>query len=162
MTSEDEFDTLLFPDIDQLDKLETLLIRSSRLPPPSSAPGESISHERPTEEVEQAGEDEQPITGTQSTFSDGFESFTESQHALLDQILASSQPPVQVSSESCYFLEGSSGLDIEESVDMPHTRKSLMQLFRPAGTLSVTDLVHPIWWAICLLVACDTLSHLSS
>jgi hypothetical protein len=32
-----------------------------------------------------------------------------------------------------------------------------MQLFRPAGTLSVTDLVHPIWWAICLPVARDIL-----
>lgn len=155
MTSEDEFESLLFQDIDddQWDKLDTFLVRGSRLPPPSSAPGGSISYERPTEEGEQ------PI-GTQSTFSDGFsflEAFTDSQNALLDQILASSQPPVQTPSESSHSLEESSGLDIEESIDMPRAPKTLMQLFRPAGTLSVTDLVNPIWWAMCLPVARDTL-----
>lgn len=90
--------------------------------------------------------DEQLIIGTQSTFSELFESFTESQQAVLDLVLASSQPPVQTPPpESCHYSNSGSDFDIEENINMPHTRKSLMQLFRPAGTLSVTDLVHPIW-----------------
>lgn len=93
----------------------------------------------------QDGGDEELIIGTQSTFSELFESFTESQQAVLDLVLASSQPPVRTPSESCHLSNSSSDIDIEEIVNMPHTRKSLMQLFRPAGTLSVTDLVHPIW-----------------
>lgn len=151
MTSEDEFDTLSLPDIgdDQWDKLEASLVRGSRLPLSSSSGNLFI--EASTEEVKQGGGDEQPIIETQSTFSDGYSFFepTESQQALLDQILAS-QLPVQAPSESCHFLIGSSNIDIEEALNMPHPRKSLIQLFRPAGTLSVTDLVHPIWWALCL------------
>ncbi len=147
MTSDDEFDTLPFPDISdsQWDKLESSLVRGSRLPPPPSTLGGSVSLGRPTEEVGQDGGDEQLITGTQSTFSELFESFTESQQAVLDLVFAPSQPPVQTPSESCHFSNSSSDFDIEENMNMPHTRKSLMQLFRPAGTLSVTDLVHPIW-----------------
>ena len=160
MTSEDEFDALPVPDIDedQWGNLEASHIRGLRLPPPSSAPGGNISLGGSMEGVEQDIGDLQPIIGTQSTFSDGcsyFDSFTESQQASLDQILASSQLPVQASSGSHHPLEGSSNFDIED--DMPHTRKSLMQLFRPSGTLSVTDLVLPIWWAICLPVVSDTL-----
>lgn len=143
MTSEDEFDTLPFPDISysQWDKLESSLIRGSRLPLP---PGENISLGGSTEEVVQDGGDEQPIIGSQSTFAEVFESFTESQQAVLDLILAS-QPPVQALSEPCHLSNSCSDLDIEENTNMLHTPKSLMQLFRPAGTLSVTDLVHPIW-----------------
>ena len=89
--------------------------------------------------------DEQLIIGTQSTFSELFESFTESQQAVLDLVLASSQPRVPTPPEPCHFSNSSSDFDIEENLNMPHTRKSLMQLFRPAGTLSVTDLVLPIW-----------------
>lgn len=155
MTSDDEFDTLSIPDIgdDQWDKLEASLVRGSRLPPPSSEPGGNIFIKASTEGVEQGGGNEQPIIETQSTFSDGYSFFepTESQQALLDQILAS-QSPVQVPSGSCHFLIESSNIDIEEAFNMPHPHKSLMQLFRPAGTLSVTDLVHPIWWALCLPV----------
>jgi len=151
MSSEDEFDTLPFPEIDddQWDKLEASLVRGSRLPP-LPAPGGNLFIEVSTEE-EQDGGNEQPIIETQSTFSDGYSFFepTESQQALLDQILTS-QPPVQAPSGSCHLLKGSSNLDIEEAINMPHPRKSLMQLFRPAGTLSVTDLVLPIWWALCL------------
>lgn len=147
MSSEDEFDTLPFPDISdsQWDHLESSLVRGSRLPPLPSAPGGNISLGRSTEEVVQDGGDEELIIGTQSTFSELFESFTESQQAVLDLVLASSQPPVRTPSESCHLSNSSSDIDIEEIVNMPHTRKSLMQLFRPAGTLSVTDLVHPIW-----------------
>ena len=163
MTSEDEFDILPFPDIDddQWDKLEASLVRGSRLPPSSSASGGNLFIEVLTEEVEQDGGDEQPIIGTQSTVSDGYSFFepTESQQALLDQILAS-QSPVQAPSESCHSLKGSSIFDIEEAA-MPHTRKSLMQLFRRTGTLSVTDLVAPIWWALCLLVAHNILYSVS-
>jgi len=148
MTSEDEFDTLPFPDIsdDQWDKLENPLVRGSRLPPPSSSTrGGSISLGRSAEEVAQDGGNEQPTIGTQSTFSEFFESFTESQQAFLDLLLASSQPPAQAPPEPCHSSEASSDFDIEDDMNMLHTRKSLMQLFRPAGTLSVTDLVHPIW-----------------
>ena len=147
MTSEDEFDTLPFPDISdsQWDHLESSLIRGSRLAPPPSAPGGNISLGRSTEEVVQNGGDEELIIGTQSTFSELFEPFTESQQEVLDLVLASSQLPVQAPPESCHSSNSSSDIDIEEIANMPHTRKSLMQLFRPAGTLSVTDLVHPIW-----------------
>lgn len=143
MTSEDEFDTLLFPDISysQWDKLENSLIRGSRLPVPS---GENIPLGGSTEEVVQDGGDEQPTIGSQSTFAEAFESFTDSQQEVLDLILTS-QPPVQALSEPCHLSSSCSDLDIEENTNMLHTRKSLMQLFRPAGTLSVTDLVHPIW-----------------
>jgi len=140
MTSEDEFDTLLFPDIS-----ETQWDKLSRLSPPPSPSGASSSLGRSTEEVVQDGGDEQLIIETQSTFAELFESFTESQQAVLDLVLASSQPPVQAPLEPCHLSNVTSDLDIEEDVNMLHTPKSLMQLFRPAGTLSVTDLVLPIW-----------------
>jgi hypothetical protein len=141
MTSEDEFDTLTFPDISdtQWDKLESSLIRGSRLPPP---PGRSLSLGRSAEEVVQDGGGEQLIIGTQSTFAGDFEPFTESQQADLDLILTSNRPPVQA---PCHFSILTSDFDIEENTNMLRTHKSLMQLFRPAGKLSVTDLVHPIW-----------------
>jgi hypothetical protein len=152
MTSEDEFDSLSVPDIDEdlWSELQTSFVCGSRLPPPSSAPQLDVSLEKSSEEVEQDKGESQPVIGTQSTFSDGvsfFDSFTESQLALLDQLLASPQTPVQAS-EPCHSSEGSPEFDIEDIDNMPHTRKSLMQLFRPSGKLTVTDLVHPIWWAM--------------
>jgi hypothetical protein len=147
MASEDEFDSISLPDLDE-DQWDKLQIRGSRLPPPSSVPGGNASLERATEEVGQDGGGKQPMIGTQSTFSDGYSSFTESQQAWLDQILASSQPPVQAPSQPSHPFGGSPDSDIEEIADKLHIRKSLIELFRPAGTLSVTDLVHPIWWVI--------------
>ena len=92
----------------------------------------------------QAGGGEQLIVETQSTSAELFEPFTESQQADLDRLFTSSQPaPAPL--EPRHLSNLPSNFDIEENLSMLYAPKSLMQLFRPAGRLSVTDLVLPIW-----------------